>query len=239
MSIRALTVGAGLIAIVSACGGSAGATTTPGPTAGSVATPSAAPTGAVSAAPSLGSTGRIALTDEGFAITLPDGWSRIPVDQASLEAFTKALPADSDLGKIMLSQAGQMAASGIKLWAMDVSPDAVVSGFTPNLNVITQPVTGLSLDVLSSMAKAQLDAVSAISGTTMEPVKIPAGDAVKATYALHQVLASGAALDVAGIQYYVIGPGRLYILSFSCPANDGGGCAADVDSMIQSMELTS
>ncbi len=233
-SIRALATGALLLAIVTACGGSAASTA---PT--SAASPTTAPTSAASAAPSLGTTGRVAVPDEGFAITLPDGWSQIPIDQTSLDAFTKQLPPDSDLAKIMLSQAGQMASSGIKLWAMDVSPNAVVNGFTPNLNVITQPATGVTLDFLSSSAKAQLDAISAISGTTMASVKIPAGDAVKATYALHQALASGVTVDVAGIQYYVLGPSRLYILSFSCPANDGGGCAADVDAMIQSMALTS
>jgi hypothetical protein len=237
-SVRALAVSAMLLAIVTACAGSAGSTTSPGPSVASAGTPSPAPTSAATAAPSLSTTGRVEVLDEGFAITLPSGWSRIPIDRTSLDAFTKQLPPDSDLAKIMLSQAGQMASAGIKLWAMDVSPNAVVNGFTPNLNVITQPATGVTLDFLSSMAKAQLDAVSAISGTTMESVKIPAGDAVKATYALHQALASGAAVDVAGTQYYVLGPSRLYILSFSCPANDGGGCATDVDAMIQTLSLT-
>jgi hypothetical protein len=52
-------------------------------------------------------TGRVVVTDQGFAITLADGWTSIPLSAEDIaSAFDRARP-NSDLAKLMKSQAGQ------------------------------------------------------------------------------------------------------------------------------------
>jgi len=228
--------------VLAACGGGS-ASTAPGTTAPTTAPPTSPPptpvaTSSASPAASLAETGRIDIPDQGFSITLADGWTRIPMDPATLDAFVKQLPPDSDMAKIMTGQAGQLAAAGIKLWAMDLRPDAIAAGFASNLNVIVQPGTGMDLQVLKAMAKGQLDNISSISNTAMSDVTLPAGDAVKATYDLHQALTNGSTIDVAGTQYYVAGPTNLYILSFSCGGSQVTACQSDTETMIKSLTLT-
>jgi hypothetical protein len=245
MPLRALVLVSAFVVVVAACSGAAASPTAPAPgtataaPASPVTSPaSAAPSSAVSVAPSQATTGRIEVPEHGYGLTLPDGWKRIPLDQTSLDAFVAQLPPDSDIARILSSQAGQMATSGISLWAMDLSTDAILSGFAPNANIIVQPSSGLTLDTLKAVAQGQLQNVSAISDVQVADVTLPAGPAVKATYALNQATTSGTTITVSGTQYYVIGTTNLYIVSLSCGGSDASVCSADFDALIQSLAIT-
>src|SRR5687768_17880549 len=96
-----------LAVALAACGGSTpSASTAPAteeaPAPASVAPPGssdASPSAAAAATPgaSLATTGRIEVADKGFALTLPDGWTRVDVTPEALEAAMAASEIDPAL----------------------------------------------------------------------------------------------------------------------------------------------
>ena len=245
---------------IAACGGSAAPASAPAIAPSSVApsptvAPSSAPTLAPTLAPTpspsaspaaatpaaaLGQTGRIVVADQGFAITLPNGWTRIPLDPAQIAVFARQFPPNSAIAELLTSQAGQAAATGIKLWAFDLTPKSATQSFTANLNVIVQPAPiGLSAATLKAIAVGQLEFVHGITNVAATVVQLPVGEAVRLTYQLDQALASGTKIRVAGTQYYLVGPKHLYIATFFCAGATATACRSSADRAIRTFAYIS
>lgn len=232
--------------VATACGGEAGqvASTapsasapppTPSPTAAPTPTPVATP--APTPAPSQPTTGRIVVADPGFEVTLPDGWTSLPVDPDTLQSFINELPAGSDLRGILESQAGSLATQAIRFWAFDTRPEDLAKGFARNMNVIAQPPLGLGVAAIEPIAKASLEAVEAVrEPVTTEIVTLPSGDALRVDYILDVEAADGTATAVAGTQYYLPLPNALLIISFSSDEASAEVAATDFDAIIRSVQ---
>jgi hypothetical protein len=231
---------------IAACGGAASpspsAVGSPSPSA--IASPAPSPSSSPSPAPSpsaaasaavIGRTGTVDIADEGFRITLPDGWRAIDLDEDSISAMADLFPAGSDIGKLLQEQAGSFASAGVKLFAVDPRPDSIENGVAPNVNVIVQPrPEGLSVELLGSLAKAQLEALDAMSGVTVTTETLPAGPAVRADYSVAQTLADGSAVEAIGRQYYLTSDTSLFIVTMTGGSED---LTAAFDAMAQSIEI--
>lgn len=241
-----------LVLIVAGCAGSAApspsatpaaTTTAPTPVPTSAATPTATPTApstatpTPTAAPSQATTGRIDVVGQGFAVTLPDGWTSVPVDRAGLQAYIDALPAGSQLRTILESQAGSAAMDAMKFLAFDLRPATLRTGFARNINVIVQPASKLGLSVVEAAAKASLESVSSIrKPVTSKVVTLSVGDAVRLDYLLDVPGASGAAAVVAGTQYYIQLPTATLIVSMSSDQASAKAATTDFDGIAKSIE---
>ena len=232
------------VLIAAGCGGgtstaSPAATTalvTPSSSAAAVAT--ASPTPSPTPAASQATTGRI-VTQHGFALTLPDGWTSIPVDAAGLRDFIDALPADSELRTILEGQAGAAATQTIKLWAFDTRDEDIASGFARNMNVIVQPAVGMDLSAIEAAAKASLESIKSIrKPVTSKIVTLPSGEALRLDYVLDVATADGKTTSVGGTQYYLQLPKATLIVSFSTDAASTKPAAVDFDAIIKSVEST-
>lgn len=232
---------------IAACGGGATpspseapstARTSPSPQASASPSPSPSPSQSQSPAASsgvIGTTGTVEIAGEGFRITLADGWRAIDLDQDSIGAITDLFPSDSEIGKLLQSQAGSLALAGVKLFAIDPRPGSIVSGVAPNLNVIVQPKPpGLSIELLGTVAQSQLEALEAFSDIAIENVTLPAGPAVKATYKAEQALAGGSTVEALGRQYYLASDDSLFIVTMTGGSDDS---AATFDAMAESIEI--
>jgi hypothetical protein len=231
--------------IAAACGGGTSSASPAATTAAVTASPSAAavatasPTASPTAAASQATTGRIVVAEHGFALTLPTGWTSIPVDAAGMQAFMDTLPADSELRKVLEGQAGATAAQAIKFWAFDTRADDIASGFARNLNVIVQPALAVDLSALEAAAKAQLESLDAIrKPVTSDIVTLPSGEALRLNYVLDVATADGKTTAVGGTQYYVQLPKSTLILSFSTDAASTEKAAVDFDAIVKSVEST-
>jgi len=179
---RRLAGGVLLTAIVTttaACGGSTATTAllaSQAATAAPSVAPTAAPTTAASptAGASLATTGRIEFADKGFAVTLPDGWTRIDLKAQDLDALLKAAgESNPALAQAQSAQIKSLLASGLVLFALGPK---VGSG--TNLNILVVPSLGLSMDLLEQANVAQVKSLA--SGTvTSDRVTLPAGDRVR------------------------------------------------------------
>jgi hypothetical protein len=193
--------GAALLSIgLLACGGTtattAPETSSPSPTVAETPEPTATASAAATPGASLATTGRIEIPDKGFAITLPEGWTRIDLASDDLEAIIAAAGASNPaLAEAYSGQIKALLASGLVLFALGPDPMAGT-----NLNILAIPSFGVSMDLLEQATVAQLKAV-AQGNISTERVTLPAGEAIHLSYA---VAAQGAPTAPTVDQYIVV-----------------------------------
>lgn len=233
--LRAASLLAAFALAVAACGGSAASpapTTTPAPTVAptpaptEAPTPTAAPTDTPTASAPVtgGRTGRIEVADSGFAVTLADGWTEVPLDEDDIEAIVEAIP-DESIAEQLRAQLPFLLQAGVKLWAFDLSADA--SG--GNLIVITQPGI-IPVSLLKTVAEQGVAQVPGIEGDiAVDDITLDDVDGVVVSYTVVQ---QGASLDQR--QIYVATNEQTYIFTFTDP---GGTQSAALDAMIESIEF--
>src|SRR5687768_11414921 len=121
---------------LAACGGatpSAAGTAGPASQPPASVAPEASPTGSPTASAagpgaSLATTGRIEVADKGFAVTLPNGWTRINLGEGDLKAMLEASGnLDSAFAEQYAAQIQAMAASGLAVFALGPNPSGGTS----------------------------------------------------------------------------------------------------------------
>jgi hypothetical protein len=204
---------------LAACGGatpSATAQITPPPA--SVAPPASA--GVPGA--SLATTGRIEVADKGFALTLPDGWTRINIGEGDIKAMLEAAGnVDPAFAEQYAAQIQAMAASGLSLFALGPDP---TKGTT--LNVLALPSMGMSLDLLEQVNTAQIEALAG-TGVKAERVTLPAGEALHYRY---ELATQGAPAGTSVDQYLVLAGKNQLVISVS------NASEADAKAIAESVE---
>ena len=211
---------------LTACGGStpsasvapaAGVTPAPASTA-----PEASPSAAAAATPasSLATTGRIEVADKGFALTLPDGWTRVDVTPEALEAAMAASELDPALAAQYEAQIKSLLGTGLSIFAFGPDPTAGTQ-----VTVLALPGMGLSLDLLDQINTSQLENL-AEGDIVSERVTLPAGDAIHYRYALGVEGTGGATLD----QYFILaGPNQLVVTATNASPEDATAIANSVE----------
>jgi hypothetical protein len=209
-----------------ACGG-ATASPTPTPTATTTVTtpPTPSPSAEVSdPAPtpgtSVATTGRIEIAEHGFALTLPDGWTRIDLSDGDLEALLAAGLGDIDpsVAEQYGAQIRAMMAAGLALFAL--GPDAA-SG--QNVSVLAIPSMGLSLDLLEQLNASQVTAIAAGEVQT-ERVDLPAGEAIHFEYGVAvPSLGTESTID----QYLLIAGDNQLVVTISAASPEEGDAIAN------------
>lgn len=216
-----------LLAIaLAACGGSTPSASvapadeaTPAPAS---TVPAASPSAAAAATPasSLATTGRIVVADKGFALTLPDGWTRVDITPEALEAAMEASDLDPALAAQYETQIKSLLGTGLSIFAFGPDPSAGTQ-----VTVLALPGMGLSLDLLDQINKSQLENL-AEGDIVSERVTLPAGDAIHYRYALGVEGTGGATLD----QYFILaGSNQLVVTATNASAADATAIANSVE----------
>ena len=184
----------------------------PAPSTGAAATPGA----------SLATTGRIEVADKGFALTLPDGWTRVDVTDEALEAAMAASDLDPALAAQYSAQIKALLGTGLSIFAFGPDPTAGTQ-----VTVLALPSMGLSLDLLDQINTAQLEQLAAGDIET-ERITLPAGEAIHYHYTLGSEAAAGATLD----QYFIIsGPNQLVVTATNASPEDAEAIANSVETL--------
>jgi len=199
--------------------------TTPPPSAApsEEASPSVAASAGVPGA-SLATTGRIEVADKGFALTLPAGWTRVDVTASDLDKMMEAAGiADPNLAKQYSAQVKAMLAAGLSVFAFGPDPTKGT-----NLNVITLPGAGLSLDLLEQVNKSQIEAIAG-PNVTVERITLPAGDAIHYRYELTpQGSTTGTSID----QYLMlVGDNQLVVTATNATAAEATAIANSIEAV--------
>jgi hypothetical protein len=192
---------------------------TPAPTSAQPDGSPAAP-GAATPAGSLATTGRIVVADKGFAVTLPDGWTRVDVTPAALEAAMEASDLDPALAAQYEAQIKTLLGTGLSIFAFGPDPSKGTQ-----VTVLALPGMGMSLDLLDQINASQLENL-AQGDVVSERITLPAGDAIHYRYALGVEGAGGATLD----QYFILaGSNQLVVTATNATEADAQAIANSVE----------
>lgn len=221
-----------LLALAFSAAACNGTTATTAPVTTSAPAPSVAPSTPPSvpasseptatAGASVATTGRIEFPDKGFAVTLPDGWTRIDLNAQDLDTLMKAAgESNPALAQAYSAQIKAMVATGLVLFAFGPNP---ASG--TNVNILVAPSMGLSMDLFEQANLAQIKSMT--SGTvSSERVQLPAGQALHLKYELAMAsLSTAAPIE----QYMILTDTQQYVVSVT---NAAPGEAAAIASSIE------
>lgn len=213
--------------VLAACGGSAPSASGAPTTAATSAPPSVGPepppsAGAATPAASLATTGRIVVADKGFAVTLPDGWTRVDVTPEALEAAMEASELDPALAEQYEAQIKSLLGTGLSIFAFGPDPSAGTQ-----VTVLALPGMGLSLDLLDQINRSQLESL-AEGDIVSERITLPAGDAIHYRYRLGAEGTGGATLD----QYFVlVGANQLVVTATNATESDAKAIADSIEAV--------
>lgn len=169
--------------------------------------------------------GRIVVPEAGFELTLPYGWRRIPLDGSALEHMKDAFAEGSDFATLFAGAAGQAALQGIRLMAIDLRPESLAAGYPGNLNVIAQPGGGrVAPALLRELLVGQLRSTEGVSEVTADELELGPGTTVRLTSFITIPLAGATTLQTYAIQYAIAWSDDLYLVSYSCPADQVEAC---------------
>jgi hypothetical protein len=192
---------------------------TPVPTSGELDASPTAP-GAATPAGNLATTGRIVVADKGFAVTLPDGWTRVDVTPEALEAAMEASDLDPALAAQYEAQIKNLLGTGLSIFAFGPDPSKGTQ-----VTVLALPGIGMSLDLLDQINSSQLENL-AQGDVVSERITLPAGDAIHYRYALGVEGAGGATLD----QYFILaGSNQLVVTATNASEADARAIANSVE----------
>jgi hypothetical protein len=160
------------------------------------------------------------VADKGFAITLPDGWTRVDVTPEALEAAMEASDLDPALAAQYEAQIKSLLGTGLSIFAFGPDPSKGTQ-----VTVLALPGMGLSLDLLDQINKSQLENL-AEGDIVSERITLPAGDAIHYRYALGVEGAGGATLD----QYFILaGSNQLVVTATNASEADAKAIANSVE----------
>jgi hypothetical protein len=182
--------------------------------------------------------GRIDNTEQGYAITLPDGWMRLDLNEDMLALLAEELGDDEDVELLVDLLQGQLAGlegMGNVLFAFDL--ETIATGFATNVSVFTAPSFGMSLTALETINVAQLRQLPGLAGEIhSEHLTLPAGDALYFNYGFEAPAGDeqGFVSDIH--QYILIADNTQYLITVSGVAGDEQ-LAANAAALAESFEF--
>jgi hypothetical protein len=147
-----------------------------------------------------------AVDGDGVSMGVPEGWDDASPEDFAMSAddFREAFP---DAPDELLEQGAAAVENGQVLVAFDYA-----GGELDNVNVLEMRVA-LPLEMIEAQARSELGAVGA-EVDSIEDADVPAGEALRADYAL-QMAGPDGPVDVVGVQYYVVNDDGAYIVTFT------------------------
>jgi hypothetical protein len=202
--------------------------------------PSLAPVASAARTPAptkVPGTGKITLTQYGFAITLPSGWRQVPLDGSDTSDISAQLPAGSQMAAVLETDAATAAAKGFALLAIDLSPDTIAAGTVSTLEVEVTAPQNVPLSILEPLVTGLLEQASGVSGVSSKIVTLPAGKAIRITYTLSLTTSSGSKVKLAATNYVLESSKHTFTTTFACSYAAASACRADADSIMKSFDI--
>ncbi len=175
-----------------------------------------------------------------FSIKLPGDWTTINLSSDSYKAILDNLSKNNPkMANWLPSRLPDLVAQGLKLFAVEVSPETVESGLAPNLNILTKVLPyHLSPSVLVQM---NLKATKAMMNATLvsEPHVIvsAAGKGETFTLLANIKAADGRAVTITTTQTYFVVGKRAFVLTITFPGKPSASQSTLCNQIIASFSL--
>jgi hypothetical protein len=161
----------------------------------------------------------------------------MPLDGSSLAALKALLPVGSGIGAVLDAELAQARAGGFAFMAVDLRPATIAVGNPSTFNVNVQPPSDIGLSLLEPLVTGLLDTAAGVSNVVATQVTLPAGRALRITYALSMTTGGGASVKLAGTRFVVLSAKHSYEVSFICRYTAASSCRAQAGSIMRSFQL--
>lgn len=158
------------------------------------------------------------LPENGFAISAPTTWQRLPVKKAELDAALQTVRASNpELAQALGDNAEALVGSGVKFWAIDLNPETQQAGFATNVTVTRQALpNALSFETFVSVNLNQLEALTTRNSQVVhERTSIAGQPAERVRYLLVMNRDQDSPVTAAITQYLILNGGSAYVLTFA------------------------
>jgi hypothetical protein len=157
-------------------------------------------------------------TDNGFAISVPTTWQRLPVKPAELTAALATVrQTDPELADTLGANGQNFMQNGVKFWAFDLSAETQQAGFATNVTVTRQTLpNAVSFDSFVAINLNQLNALTTRNSDIInDRVSIAGLPAERVRYLLALNQEAGAPITAAMTQYLVLNGAHAYVLTYA------------------------
>jgi hypothetical protein len=159
-----------------------------------------------------------AMPENGFALSVPVTWQRLPVKRQELDAALGAISESSpEVAQALGENAPALFASGVRFWAFDLENAAARNGFATNVTVTRQTFPNpISFDTFVSVNLSQLRSVSSRNSDIVnERIALAGQPAERIRYLLTLDQEGGEPMTVAITQYLVVDGQNAYVLTYA------------------------
>lgn len=159
-----------------------------------------------------------ATPENGFALSVPTAWQRLPVKQQELDAALAAMRASNpELADALGENARTLLNGGVKFWAFDLNSANAQSEFATNVTVTRQTLPGpVSFDTFVAVNLEQLNALgSRNSDVVHERVAVAGLPAERVRYLLTLNDDASAPLTAAITQYLVLNGRNAFVVTYA------------------------
>lgn len=186
------------------------------PAVGELGLATPAPTSVVVVVPNGWS--EYAMPENGFAISVPTTWQRLPVKTQELDAALGTIrQTNPDLANALGDNAQTLLANGVKFWAFDVNAQNTASPFATNLTVTRQALPNpVSFDTFVSLNLSQLNSLrTRNSDIVNERTSLAGQPAERVRYLLTFDRDEGDPVTAAITQYLVLNERGAFVLTYA------------------------
>lgn len=163
-----------------------------------------------------------AVPENGFALSVPTTWQRLPVQTQELAAALQTIrQSNPELAQQLGDNADSLFAGGVRFWAFDLSPESQQAGFATNVTVTRQVLPNpVSLDTYVSINLNQLNALTTRNSDIVnERITLAGQPAERVRYLLALNPDNGATITAAITQYLVLNGRSAYVITYATRTN--------------------
>lgn len=178
---------------------------------------------------------RYEYSEQGFAITLPNGWQPIDLSAERLAASLSNLANENaQAAALVEEQLKTVVNARFTFYAAETTPQVLDTGFATNVSLLRQPLPpGISLEFYSQiMAKQTQERFALISPVSITPGSVPAGKSVTLNYTM-----SGPHNGLAVVEYLIMQDQTVYDLKFTTTAEQSDVYVASFAKIAESFKL--
>lgn len=163
------------------------------------------------------------LPAEGFSIALPEAWQAVDLDKMFLAETLEAMGEQNESLKSLFTNEffQNLAAAGIKFYAINLSPESVQGTIPATINIIRQDLPfEATLDVYTDLNVSQLDQFFELtSEIQQERMMLGEAEAMKLSYTANIVDPLGRSIEAANTQYLLVDGSLAYVVTLAMPVD--------------------
>lgn len=159
-----------------------------------------------------------AVPENGFALSVPTTWQRLPVKQQELDAALQTVRASNpELANALGENAPTLFANGVKFWAFDLNPASQQGEFATNVTVTRQALpNAVSFETFVTINLNQLNALATRNSDIVNDRTSLAGQpAERVRYLLRLERENQEPLTAAITQYLVLNGRNAFVLTYA------------------------